>query len=457
MNHQSHFRLPRAPWWVGLALAATLPVRAEVTCTNQNPAIPATTPTADFSLHDDGTATHAPTGLMWMQCSLGQTWTGTTCTGTGNTYTWQNALEAAQTVNVSGGYAGHADWRLPNKNELASIVEERCWAPAINAAIFPGTLPDGWFWSSSPSAFLGGLAWGVNFNSGYVSAIYRSNDHHVRLVRGGAEQFLRVVLEDFESRDLGSIDGQGSWESPDNAQVVGVGSYEGERHLEIRTFAGYHRFAPSLPLDGNIILSWHVRADTTDQTGGYNDSHMRTLIGLFRGSAGNIIRVSLCRSALDHFSVRVDSRPIGNDQCIDGVGDLTRSVWGKIEAEIAPIETLVRVRLNGSEWSAWVDYGFRNAEQIRLIHFENIWSSGDVSGIDLIEARPGSVPINGQCGPVATDGMCSTSLSATLPGLCSAGEVFLFGAVSGGWTWSCTGTNGGAAATCSETKCLIPQ
>jgi hypothetical protein len=175
---------------VGLALAAALPARAEVACTNQNLAIPATTPTMDFTLHDNGTVTHAPTGLMWMRCSLGQTWTGATCTGTGNTYTWSNALNAAQTLNASGGYAGHADWRLPNKNELASIVEERCVGPAINAAVFPGTPSDGWFWSSSssPDADDGYYAWSVSFYFGHVYYLdrgYQGYSFWVRLVRAG--------------------------------------------------------------------------------------------------------------------------------------------------------------------------------------------------------------------------------------------------------------------------------
>lgn len=185
MNAQPHFRLPRAPWWAVLALAAALPARAEVTCANQNPAVPATTPTADFTLRDDGTATHAPTGLMWMRCSLGQTWTGATCTGADNTYTWSNALNVAQTVNAGGGYAGHADWRLPNKNELASIVEEHCREPAINAAVFPGTPPHGWFWSSSPHAGDSDDAWYVYFGLGHVDGGGKGNSGRVRLVRAG--------------------------------------------------------------------------------------------------------------------------------------------------------------------------------------------------------------------------------------------------------------------------------
>ncbi|MFH7320140.1 DUF1566 domain-containing protein [Desulfurivibrio sp. D14AmB] len=158
--------------------------RAEVTCANQNSAVTATTPTADFSDNGDGTVTHTPTGLIWMRCSLGQSWDGSTCNGTATTYTWQQALDAAQTLNDGAGYAGHNDWRLPNKNELESIVERRCWSPTINAAIFPNT-PSAWFWSSSPYAYGANDAWGVNFGSGGVGNYGKNVSYRVRLVRAG--------------------------------------------------------------------------------------------------------------------------------------------------------------------------------------------------------------------------------------------------------------------------------
>ncbi|MDF1614645.1 DUF1566 domain-containing protein [Desulfurivibrio dismutans] len=159
---------------------------AEVTCGNENSAVTATTPTTDFSVNGDGTVTHNPTGLIWMRCSLGQSWdvSTSTCTGADSTYTWQQALAAAQTINGNGGYAGHNDWRLPNKNELESIVERRCWSPAINAAIFPGT-PSDRFWSSSPFAYNAEYAWRVLFDYGYVNGSYKQNGSRVRLVRAG--------------------------------------------------------------------------------------------------------------------------------------------------------------------------------------------------------------------------------------------------------------------------------
>ncbi len=136
--------------------------------------------TQDFTLHDDGTVTHKPTGLMWMRCSLGQSWDGSFCTGISLSYSWINALAAAQ----SHSFAGHSDWRLPNKNELASLIERRCSDPAINSVVFPNT-PSTWSWSSSPYAADPNGAWGVVFLHGYVTGATKNNPFVVRLVRAG--------------------------------------------------------------------------------------------------------------------------------------------------------------------------------------------------------------------------------------------------------------------------------
>lgn len=169
-----------------LTALPTTKALAAVTCTNQNNAVTATTPTADFSDNGNGTVTHTATGLVWMRCSLGQSWDGTTCTGSASTYNWQEALAAAHNLNSDAGYAGHNDWRLPNKNELASIVEARCWFPTINAAIFPNTPSFGLFWSSSPRADNANEAWYVNFGiGGHVYWGNKSDDNRIRLVRAG--------------------------------------------------------------------------------------------------------------------------------------------------------------------------------------------------------------------------------------------------------------------------------
>ena len=157
-----------------LTLAATASVSAQ-TCSTT---IVKTTPTAAFSLYSNGAVTHTKTGLMWRRCLLGQAWDGSNCTGNAIGYTWSQALLAVD------AYAGYSDWRVPNKNELASLVERACLYPAINTTVFPND-PSSIVWSSSP-ANRSDYAWYVNFSNGYVNNFNKASDgFHVRLVRGG--------------------------------------------------------------------------------------------------------------------------------------------------------------------------------------------------------------------------------------------------------------------------------
>jgi hypothetical protein len=140
--------------------------------------LPLTTPTADFTDNQNGTVTHKRTGLTWQRCSVGQTWTGTTCSGTAITYTWWDTAMTLKSI-----FAGKNDWRVPNQNELLSIAEYGTYNPAINTAIFPNT-PNSMAWSSSPFGN-SGYSWVVAFSNGYGNGVYKAVSLFVRLVRNG--------------------------------------------------------------------------------------------------------------------------------------------------------------------------------------------------------------------------------------------------------------------------------
>lgn len=136
-----------------------------------------TTPTSAFTDNNDGTVSHKISGLTWKRCAEGQSWTGTTCTGTAATYAWEDAKA------LTSSFAGKSDWRLPTMAELVTLVEGDNSNPAINTGMFPNT-PASDFWSSSLVAEGQGYAWRVGFYFG-DNTNDKSNSVHARLVRGG--------------------------------------------------------------------------------------------------------------------------------------------------------------------------------------------------------------------------------------------------------------------------------
>ena len=161
-----------------LVLAAAEVTQAQCAPGKENTDIVASTPAADFEPGSDGTVLHVPTGLIWQRCALGQSWTGTTCSGSAQLYNWQAALQAAD-AHVQDDAS---DWRVPNRNELNALVEDRCFGPALNEFVFPEA-PGGETWTSSPVTGQQGRAWSVNFEGGAVQPAVASDPRTVRLVR----------------------------------------------------------------------------------------------------------------------------------------------------------------------------------------------------------------------------------------------------------------------------------
>ena len=127
-----------------------------------------------YSDNGDGTVTDPTTGLIWMRCSMGQTWDGTTCTGTASNYVWA--------PNVTATFAGHSDWRVPNIRELQTIVNRAVPNIALDVDVFPNSASS-YFWSSSAYVGYSTPAWSVDFSDG--SVLYKSKNSlgQLRLVR----------------------------------------------------------------------------------------------------------------------------------------------------------------------------------------------------------------------------------------------------------------------------------
>ena len=138
-----------------------------------------TTPSSDFTPLEGGEVVrHQATGLEWRRCPEGMDWTGSQCSGTALTRTWQGALQYADDVD---------GWRLPDINELRSTVERCRIAPSTNQQVFPDTPASfgSLFWSASPFAGYSDRAWAVGVGSGSDFGDYKDRSNGVRLVRGG--------------------------------------------------------------------------------------------------------------------------------------------------------------------------------------------------------------------------------------------------------------------------------
>lgn len=93
-------------------LANSQSVDAKPTAVSPSPESEGKDENKRFIDHSDGTVTDSISGLTWMRCLLGQSIEHNKCTGTPNTYTWENAML------IRHRYAGFEDWRLPTVDEL---------------------------------------------------------------------------------------------------------------------------------------------------------------------------------------------------------------------------------------------------------------------------------------------------------------------------------------------------
>jgi len=90
--------------------------------------------------------------------------------------TWEDAIDYCATLGLAG-----LDWRLPNKNELLSLVDYKKYNPSIDT-VFNHTTSY-YYWSSTTSAYDTYYAWVVFFTDGRTYDYYKFSTRAVRCVR----------------------------------------------------------------------------------------------------------------------------------------------------------------------------------------------------------------------------------------------------------------------------------
>jgi hypothetical protein len=124
---------------------------------------------------EEGTVTDNGTGLMWITDP-----SAISSPDFNLTMTWEAAITNCEVLV----YAGHSDWRLPNINELITIVNWGAISPAMYIGYFANTTFD-YYWSSTTCASDTNSAWRVYFGVADVLGVSKTASYHVRPVRGG--------------------------------------------------------------------------------------------------------------------------------------------------------------------------------------------------------------------------------------------------------------------------------
>jgi len=93
---------------------------------------------------------------------------------------WLGAINYCENLTL----AGHSDWRLPNINELKSIIDRSKRNPSVVNG-FTNIDSSDEYWSSTTYEGNSFDAWVVNFYFGFVGSSIKGGNFSVRCVRAG--------------------------------------------------------------------------------------------------------------------------------------------------------------------------------------------------------------------------------------------------------------------------------
>jgi hypothetical protein len=164
-----------------------------------------------YTDNGDGTITDNQTGLMWEKKDQAGG-----IHDYSNSYTWCKDVSPMDGICDTAGvpmdgtitttflatlngsaFAGHSDWRIPNRFELETIANLQNVVPAVDTVFNTGCVASctvtscsctqsDLYWSATTYQVNPSNAWGVFFDVGNVNVLIKSGTRYVRAVRGGS-------------------------------------------------------------------------------------------------------------------------------------------------------------------------------------------------------------------------------------------------------------------------------
>src|SRR5512133_3171773 len=275
-----------------------------------------------FSDNTDGTVTDNLTGLIWLknaQCNFGDSVNDAYTQSWSDALAVSNALASGRCGLSDGSKAG--EWRLPNVNELESLVDISHAGPALSVAHPFSGVQSHVYWSSTTHAGNTGSAWTVNFDSGLELDFTKALSYGVWAVRnvryqlnsaiagtgGGtvtsdpagiactgscsalfdaATQVLLIPTPGIDSYFAGwsggGCSGSGNCQVTMNSDLTATATFD--VHLPVKLGTAYHAFiddAYAIAADGDDIS---IRAVDLTESPVFNRPAKVTLNGGFDGS-----------------------------------------------------------------------------------------------------------------------------------------------------------------------------
>ncbi|MDD2717370.1 MAG: DUF1566 domain-containing protein [Candidatus Wallbacteria bacterium] len=176
-------------------------------------------------------------------------------------YTWSDAQDVYLAKLNAQKYGGFADWRIPNKDELRSIVDYGKLNPSVDLKYFPDCQV-AFYWCAEDYQMQPYFGWGIFFGLGSGIAYSKKVPRHVRAVRGGfSGMFGKPQLTRFKDNGDGTITDMATnlmWQQGENQRTNWYDALEKCRKMDL---AGYTDWRMPNIKELNTILNLTYKDD----------------------------------------------------------------------------------------------------------------------------------------------------------------------------------------------------